>query len=198
MKTTRQDTREHLLITGEKLCVHRGFTGMGLIELLKVAEVPKGSFYYYFASKEAFGVAMLQRYFARYHQRFSVFMADHQLNQRQRILDYYQQSMTEFCQDHAFSGCLSVKLSAEVCDLSEAMRNALNAGSKALISTLTVAIDRAEREGTVKLLSNTSDGCAQNIYMLWLGASLQSKISRDIMPLNSAWQEINRMLPAPL
>ncbi|RAP72019.1 HTH-type transcriptional repressor NemR [Candidatus Erwinia dacicola] len=38
---------------------------MGLIELLKQAEVPKGAFYHYFLSKEAFDVAMLERYFAR-------------------------------------------------------------------------------------------------------------------------------------
>ena len=57
------DTREHLLATGEQLCLQRGFTGMGLSELLKTAEVPKGSFYHYFRSKEAFGVVMLERYY---------------------------------------------------------------------------------------------------------------------------------------
>ena len=61
---TEHDTREHLLATGERLCMHRGFTGMGLSELLKTAEVPKGSFYHYFRSKEAFGVAMLERHYA--------------------------------------------------------------------------------------------------------------------------------------
>ena len=59
-RNTEHDTREHLLATGERLCMHRGFTGMGLSELLKTAEVPKGSFYHYFRSKEAFGVAMLE------------------------------------------------------------------------------------------------------------------------------------------
>ena len=59
-KITEHDTREHLLATGELLCMQRGFTGMGLSELLKTAEVPKGSFYHYFRSKEAFGVAMLR------------------------------------------------------------------------------------------------------------------------------------------
>ncbi|MFQ5727810.1 MAG: TetR/AcrR family transcriptional regulator, partial [Salmonella enterica] len=57
-KQTEHDTREHLLATGEQLCMQRGFTGMGLSELLKTAQVPKGSFYHYFRSKEAFGVAM--------------------------------------------------------------------------------------------------------------------------------------------
>ena len=70
-KHTEHDTREHLLATGEQLCLQRGFTGMGLSELLKTAEVPKGSFYHYFRSKEAFGVAMLERHYAAYHQRLS-------------------------------------------------------------------------------------------------------------------------------
>ncbi len=196
MKTIRSDTREHILLTGEQLCVQRGFNGMGLIELLKVAEVPKGSFYHYFPSKEAFGVAMLERYFAVYHQRLQAFLVDHQGNQRQRILDYYQQSLNSFCQESAFAGCLSVKLSAEVCDLSEPMRIALNAGSKALIATLTQAVERAVQQGTL-LPVNASEACAQNLYMLWLGASLQSKISRDSSPLVNAWQEMTRMLPEP-
>ncbi|WP_193323369.1 TetR/AcrR family transcriptional regulator [Erwinia endophytica] len=197
MKSTRYDTREHLLITGEQLCIQRGFNGMGLIELLKVAEVPKGSFYHYFPSKEAFGVAMLERYFAIYHQRLHEYLEDHQGNQRQRILDYYQQSLTTFCQDHSFAGCLSVKLSAEVCDLSEPMRIALDNGSKALMSTLSIALERAEQQGSLQL-SVPPETCAQNLYMLWLGASLQSKISRDNRPLMNAWQEMTRMLPEPL
>ena len=41
-KHCEYDTREHILVTGEQLCMHRGFTGMGLSELLKIAEVPKG------------------------------------------------------------------------------------------------------------------------------------------------------------
>ena len=59
----RNETREHLLATGEQVCLQRGFTGMGLSEMLALAEVPKGSFYHYFRSKEAFGVALLERYF---------------------------------------------------------------------------------------------------------------------------------------
>ena len=65
-RNTEHDTREHLLATGEQLCMHRGFTGMGLSELLKTAEVPKGSFYHYFGSKERFGEALLAQYLERY------------------------------------------------------------------------------------------------------------------------------------
>lgn len=83
-KHTEHDTREHLLATGEQLCLQRGFTGMGLSELLKTAEVPKGSFYHYFRSKEAFGVAMLERHYAAYHQRLTELLQSGEGNYRDR------------------------------------------------------------------------------------------------------------------
>lgn len=111
-KHTEHDTREHLLATGEQLCLQRGFTGMGLSELLKTAEVPKGSFYHYFRSKEAFGVAMLERHYAAYHQRLTELLQSGEGNYRDRILAYYQQTLNQFCQHGTISGCLTVKLSA--------------------------------------------------------------------------------------
>lgn len=115
-KITEHDTREHLLATGELLCMQRGFTGMGLSELLKTAEVPKGSFYHYFRSKEAFGVAMLERHYAAYHQRLATHFDTGAGNYRDRILAYYQETLNQFSQHGIISGCLTVKLSAEVCD----------------------------------------------------------------------------------
>lgn len=191
-KTTRFDTREHILNTGEQLCVQSGFNGTGLIELLKKADVPKGSFYYYFPSKEAFGVAMLERYFARYVQNLSAFLAEHQGDARQRVLEYYQQSCN-WWQENQFAGCLSVKLSAEVCDLSEEMRNALAAGSAALIGVLTSTLEKAHQQEKLSLTVSAS-AAAESLYMLWLGASLQCKIRRDSAPLQTAVQEMTRIL----
>lgn len=191
-KTTLFDTREHLLNTAEQLCLQRGFNGMGLIELLKQANVPKGSFYHYFPSKEAFGVAMLERYFARHHQRLDDFLNHHQGSYRQRVLEYYHQSL-QWQQQNSFAGCLSVKLSAEVCDLSETMRLALEAGSTALIGTLAAALAKAQRQGTLSCELHCASS-AQTIYTFWLGASLHSKICRDEAPLINALYEMNLIL----
>lgn len=140
-KHTEHDTREHLLATGEQLCLQRGFTGMGLSELLKTAEVPKGSFYHYFRSKEAFGVAMLERHYAAYHQRLTELLQSGEGNYRDRILAYYQQTLNQFCQHGTISGCLTVKLSAEVCDLSEDMRSAMDKGARGVIALLSQALE---------------------------------------------------------
>lgn len=196
-RNSEHDTREHLLETGERLCMHRGFTGMGLSELLKTAEVPKGSFYHYFRSKEAFGVALLERHYAGYHQRLAAHFASGEGNYRDRLLAYYQHTLNQFCQQGIISGCLTVKLSAEVCDLSETMREAMDKGASGIIALLADALEhgRDERSLTFTGAALTQ---AQVLYALWLGANLQAKISRSAVPLESALAHAQHMIVAPV
>ncbi len=130
------DTREHLLATGETLSLRLGFTGMGLSELLATAGVPKGSFYHYFRSKEAFGEAMLQRYFAHYDAEMQALFADEHGDARHQLLGYYAQAISYHCRSECHNACLAVKLSAEVSDLSEPMRHALETGTARVIGHL--------------------------------------------------------------
>lgn len=196
-RNSEHDTREHLLETGERLCMHRGFTGMGLSELLKTAEVPKGSFYHYFRSKEAFGVALLERHYAGYHQRLAAHFTSGEGNYRDRLLAYYQHTLTQFCQQGIISGCLTVKLSAEVCDLSETMREAMDKGASGIIALLADALERGRDERSLTF-TGAALTQAQVLYALWLGANLQAKISRSAVPLESALAHAQHMIVAPV
>ena len=189
----RNETREHLLATGEQVCLQRGFTGMGLSEMLALAEVPKGSFYHYFRSKEAFGVALLERYFVNYLQQ-----VDQQLNQpglsaRERLLAHFRYGATLFIEQGHIVGCLGVKLSAEVCDLSEPMRDALQHGASAMIATYARCLSEVATEQPLPY-GQTPEQLAQRCYLLWLGASLQSKISRESGPITLALETIEQWL----
>lgn len=196
-RNTEHDTREHLLATGEQLCMHRGFTGMGLSELLKTAAVPKGSFYHYFRSKEAFGVALLERHYAGYHQRLATHFSSGPGNYRDRLLAYYQETLNQFCQQGIISGCLTVKLSAEVCDLSEDMRAAMDKGASGVIALLAQALEKG-REDRSLILSGDALTQAQVLYALWLGANLQAKISRSALPLESALAHAKTIIAMPV
>ncbi|EAP92207.1 Transcriptional regulator, partial [Vibrio splendidus 12B01] len=46
MNEKTNDTRLHVLDVGYQLIVNNGFNGVGLSQLLKEADVPKGSFYH--------------------------------------------------------------------------------------------------------------------------------------------------------
>ncbi|MEL0551410.1 MULTISPECIES: TetR/AcrR family transcriptional regulator [Enterobacteriaceae] len=195
-KHSECDTREHILATGEQLCMHRGFTGMGLSELLKIAEVPKGSFYHYFRSKEAYGVALLEYHYAGYLQRLVEHFSHGEGNYRDRLLAYYQHTLTQFCQQGIISGCLTVKLSAEVCDLSESMREEMNKGASQIIHLLGDALEHGRQEGSLQF-SGDAFTLSQVLYSLWLGANLQAKITHSAMPLESALAHAKHIIAAP-
>ena len=95
------------------------------------------------------------------------------------------------------SGCLTVKLSAEVCDLSETMREAMDKGASGIITLLAQALESGRRD---QCLTFTGDALtqAQVLYSLWLGANLQAKISRSAVPLESALAHAKTIIAAPL
>ncbi len=190
------DTREHLLATGEELSLRLGFTGMGLTELLKTAEVPKGSFYHHFRSKEAFGEAMIQRYFEHYDAHLQQLFNQSQGDQRHHILSYYAQNITNFCGSECHNACLSVKLSAEVSDLSEPMRHSLEQGSTRVINRLKDAIEKGIAEGSLSVPVSPAIAAA-TLYSLWLGASLLAKIKRSVTPLAAALESVEMLLQPP-
>jgi len=190
------DTREHLLVTGEQLCIARGFTGMGLAELLRTAGVPKGSFYHYFRSKEAFGVAMLERYYQNYNHYLATQLCARPGEHRERLLNWYNSTLVSFCENGRLTNCLAVKLSAEVCDLSEDMRMALNNGSKRVIAQLAKVLDSGCANNEF-CFDETPQDLAQVLYFLWLGASLQAKLTRDVLPLEVALAHVKKLLVVP-
>ncbi|WP_332397905.1 TetR/AcrR family transcriptional regulator [Vibrio metschnikovii] len=182
MKTN--DTRQHILDVGYQLVVSKGFTNVGLSELLKTADVPKGSFYHYFKSKEQFGEALINDYFADYSQRIHDLFADQHGTAYQRLMRYWQywHEQSEG-QCHA-QRCLVVKLSAEVADLSDAMRIALLNGANAIIHAIAQCIEQGVNEGSIDV--QHSQLTAELLYNLWIGASLLSKLRQDNQGLAQA------------
>ena len=133
--TTQPDTKTHLLEVGYQLIAKKGFTAVGIKQILDTAGVPKGSFYHYFASKEAFGEAIISHYFASYKTRLDI-IAHQNVDAQQKLYDYFQNwydTQQNGC-DH--EKCLVVKLSAEVADISEPMRISLHAGYQQTITWL--------------------------------------------------------------
>lgn len=187
------DVRDNILAVGQRIMSGKGFSAVGLNEILMEAKVPKGSFYHYFASKDAFGEALLSSYFEDYLAELDAVMAEPGLTMAQRLLKYFDlwranQSFLD-CQGK----CLAVKLAAEVADLSEAMRAVLNEGTAAIIARLLTAIESGVAEGSLAV-DDDPRRVAQSLYQLWLGASVMVKIVRGTAPFDSAMAVTRHML----
>ncbi|NPD16490.1 TetR/AcrR family transcriptional regulator [Xinfangfangia sp. D13-10-4-6] len=191
-------TRRHILETGHALVLHKGFSGLGLQEILANSGVPKGSFYHYFASKEAFGTTLLHHYVETYSDRLTQLLATPGTG-HDRLMRYFRAWISDpgdpSCPGWA-EGCLVVKLSAEVADLSEDMRLVLQGGVTRLINRTAALIIEGRDDGS---LPEGADAArlAQVIYQMWLGAALLARLSRSPAPMAAALSATETLLACP-
>ncbi|WP_245766342.1 TetR family transcriptional regulator C-terminal domain-containing protein [Sulfitobacter brevis] len=84
-----------------------------------------------------------------------------------------------------------VKLGSEVADLSDSMRETLNAGFTQLVDRIATLLEQGSADGTVRKFPDTLV-TAQMLYAKWLGAAFLSKLSRSQTPLEQALAETTR------
>ena len=118
----RPSHREKILCEGLKVVHEHGFAGASVRDIVRAAGVPQGSFTNHFASKEAFGLEILDLYFADTRRAMAETLLDDSRPPLERLGDYIDRSIATFRQDEMRHGCLIGNFSAEVVDHSEAMR----------------------------------------------------------------------------
>lgn len=195
MNARHDNTRQHILETGQRIIAGKGFASVGLNEILTTAGVPKGSFYHYFASKEQYGQALLEEYFARYLDEIDHFFATWQGTAGESLMHYWQRwqdTQHVACNEQK---CLVVKLGGEVADLSDAMRLTLRDGTARIVERIARRIEAGQADGSIPPLPAAET--AQTLYQMWLGASLLSKLHRTPDALNNALAFTRQLLNQP-
>ncbi|ATN12996.1 TetR/AcrR family transcriptional regulator [Pseudomonas sp. FDAARGOS_380] len=192
MKKSNLDMRQHIIDVAKTLMTHKGYTAVGLMEVLTTAGVPKGSFYHYFRSKEEFGQALLEEYFQEYIGRVDIVMAA-QGTGAERLIGYLSYWAKTQAFDHPEEKCLVVKLGAEVCDLSEDMRSVLEEGTALIIQRITRCIEQGMADGSITSTQN-AETLAESLYQLWLGASLLVKVRNTTAAFETALNTSKRLL----
>lgn len=197
MRMKRSDksaaVRQHILSTSFKLVLRKGFAGVGLQEILTACDVPKGSFYHYFASKEAFGCALLEQYIADYKVRIEQLWQQADGSAYARLMALWQAWIEDPVHGGWAENCLIVKLAAEVSDLSEDMRQILNFGVARLTERIEALLREGQLEGSIPQRIDPAK-MAQVMYQLWLGAALLAKLAQDKAPLYLALETTQQLL----
>ncbi|MFE3326519.1 TetR/AcrR family transcriptional regulator [Streptomyces sp. NPDC059176] len=189
----KPDTRQIILDAAQRIMAHKGYSAVGINEVLAEAGVPKGSFYHYFSSKDAFGEAILKSYFADYLADMDGTLARSGQSAAERLMAYWQQWRETQSIEECQGKCLAVKLGAEVADLSESMRLALKEGTSAVVDRIERTITSGLEEGSLTVDGDPRD-VAQALYDMWLGASVMCKIHRSLAPLDTAQAVTRRLL----
>lgn len=175
-------TREHMVDVGLKLMRKHGYGATGLNEILQAAEVPKGSFYHHFGSKESFAAAVLERYQTTVGEHAAAVLGNTRQAPLKRLRRYFEELIVLAGQSSEAPGCLAGNLSLEVAGASAVLQGGLSAGfarwQTVVAAVLKEAMDRGELRQTVK-----PERLAGFVLNSWEGAMLRSQADQSDAPL---------------
>lgn len=177
------DTREALLRAGMKILTESGFTRSGIDPILKSIGVPKGSFYHYFPSKEAFGLAVLERYRRYFEAKLDSFLLEESFSPLERLQRFAQDAQDGIVRHEFKRGCLVGNLEQESSLLSEAFREQLQATYQSWQVRVATCLLESRKQGEIDLTGNIND-ISQAFWIGWEGAVHRARLVKSTQPLS--------------
>ncbi len=179
----QHETRAALVHAGVEVLTEKGFTATGIDEILRRVGVPKGSFYHYFESKDAFGARLIESYAAYFARKLDRWLLDESTPALERIANFIADARTGMAQHGFRRGCLVGNLGQEMGALPEAYRQQLADVFTDWESRLARCLECARAEGTIAETSDC-DSLARFFWIGWEGAVLRAKLERSPAPLD--------------
>jgi TetR/AcrR family transcriptional repressor of nem operon len=178
----RPETRENLLRTGVRLLHGTGFAATGIKEIVDAAQVPKGSFYNHFPSKEAFGAEAVDFYFGRGLPGLRELLTDPSVPPLERLRAYFTSRTQRFQESGHVRGCMLGNFSLEVADQSDVIRARLSAHFQTWASLFEHCIAQAQAAGVIRN-PLPADLLAGFLLDSWEGALLRMRAEKSTAPL---------------
>jgi len=167
----------------------QGYHGTGLKQIVDSVNIPKGSFYTYFDSKEVFAAEAIGHYIEPFIQRLDNHLQNPQLDALSALKRYYNELIDELAQSNYKGGCLLGNMMGEIGDTSDQCRQALIAAVNRYSGLQQKALSRAQMEGTVRQ-DRSAESMANLLLNSWQGALLRMKIEQSIQPLYECQQTL--------
>lgn len=176
------DTRRNLVQVGLRMLHAEGFAATGIQSIVEGADVPKGSFYNHFASKEAFGAEVLEAYFDRNEGQLRAILCNPRLAPRARLEAYFDDRIEALKTAGFAKGCLLGNFSAEIADHSALLRERLAAQFKSWDRYFEQCITEAQEQGAISKRLPAAL-LARFVLNGWEGALLRMRVDRSAAAL---------------
>jgi TetR/AcrR family transcriptional repressor of nem operon len=178
------NTRDRIIETGAEIVHRKGFNHTGIQEILNAAGVPKGSFYNYFKSKDAFGLQIIDYFSAHFQQIAKKTLQDNRISPLSRIYAFLTAFMEYFESQNYAGGCPIGNLAQEMGDLSPVFRKKLSEAMDMMVDAYSRVLSAAQNDGKIMKSLNIKD-TASFIMASWHGAIIQMKLTRSLDPLKN-------------
>ncbi|MDK8874245.1 TetR/AcrR family transcriptional regulator [Paracoccus sp. SSJ] len=172
-----------LIRTGVAILTEKGFSAVSIDDILSSAGVPKGSFYHYFPSKEAFGMALIDAYAGYFARKLDRWFNDETRLPLQRLSNFFVDAKAGMARFGFRRGCLVGNLGQEMGVLLESYRHRLAAVFHDWEARTARCLRAAQVAGQIGADADC-DRLARFFWIGWEGAVLRSKLEQDPGPLD--------------
>ncbi len=179
---TRNTTRDEIIRVGLEILGEKGFNSCGIDAVLKTAKIPKGSFYYYFPSKEEFGLAVLDLFAVQAKAHAESYLQDKSLTPMARLRRYLTDVAAEIEQDGCARGCFLGNMTQEMAGQNDRFRVKLNEIWDSWKRIIADCLREAKAAKELKRDANI-DLLAEFIIIGLEGGMLRSKVSKTALPM---------------
>lgn len=189
MTLNKELKREQILDQGIHLLMTHGYHGTGVKLLLNTVNVPKGSFYSYFESKENFTAEAITHYIEPFLNRLEFYLAQPGLDGLAAIKAFFGSYIEELEQSELKGGCLLGDMMGEVGGVSDLCTQALRTAINRYCALLEQGLNAAQQSGIVRSDIPT-ETMARLLFDAWQGALLRMKLEQSSIPLHRFSSEL--------
>ncbi len=169
--------------------MEQGYHGTGIKDILSAVDIPKGSFYHYFSSKEAFGAEVIHHYIEPFIQQLESFLNQPDLDPVTALQRYFEALIEELMDNDFKGGCLLGNLMGEIGDTSDTCRKALQEALHKYRDKISQGLIQAQEQHLIRTDRN-AETLADFIVDYWQGALLRMKIERSPAPLHTFMTQV--------
>lgn len=181
----RQSKKEHLLSSGMEVMKLRGYQGTSVKEIVDAAGVPKGSFYNYFASKEAFALEAIDKAANSSYANAETTLLNTAKPPLERIIEFFQRGIDQACDSEYKQGCFLGNLTQEMSDTSDAIRLRLKTALNRMTRLIADVVEEVYAEQTGKASELQPLIVAEFLFNAWEGALMRAKATKNREPFDA-------------
>ncbi|OUR79672.1 TetR family transcriptional regulator [Alphaproteobacteria bacterium 46_93_T64] len=174
---------DRLVNDGVALLTEKGFASTKIDEVVKKSGVPKGSFYAYFDSKEAFGLKLIDHYAQYFVLKLDKCYGNTHRTPLERISDFMQEAREGMARFDFRRGCLVGNLGQEMAVLPGAYRQRLIDVFSEWQAKTEACLRSAQEAGEIDREIDCANK-AEAFWIGWEGAILRAKLSRSAGPID--------------
>ncbi len=178
------NTKQKILQIGAEIIHRKGYNATGLQEILSAANVPKGSFYNHFKSKEDFGLQVID-FFTDFFAQFCKDILEDSNRSPLGRLELLLDRFMEFFDSRGYTcGCPVGNLAQELGDSSPVFQEKLSKTIDTMVDYYTMILSEAQAAGEIHKDINAKEA-ASFIVTSWHGALIRMKVSKGVGPLKN-------------